>query len=191
MILNQDQLKLEGIAKGFGTPRDDMDKLIEKVTSGDGPCEKCSCHPYAVLAAAEALNVRIYVKHFPMNDSEDMSHVCIFDPVYGDTRLVYKEIKIKWIVTGGQNQFFALFKKPKVEFEEVEDEAEDEAKEEAKDELSMSDLTEEIKKIQLSTPKDAFEKQLKISRLRKLRKLQKQKTSVAFVKSIAFNKKDD
>lgn len=188
MILNQDQLKLEGIAKGFGTPRDDMDKLIEKVTSGDGPCEKCSCHPYAVLAAAEALNVRIYVKHFPMNDSEDMSHVCIFDPVYGDTSSAYREIKIMWRVIGRKNQFFAFFKKeealPTVACAAVEDEAQDEVKEEAKEELSITTLTEEVESIQLSTPEDPFEMQLKISRLQKLKKLQKKRKSVYWLKPL-------
>ena len=187
MILNKDQLKQEGIAKGIGNPNDKMEEYIEKVLSGDGPCEKCNCHPYAVLAAAKVMHVTIYVYHFPVNDSHDMWHVCIYDPDPSDPLKSSRDFKIMWRVAEGYNIFCPMGTEDQMEpetEEKTESKAESNAESNAEPKAEPKaeskadteiDLSKEIERIQLSTPKDAFEMQLKILKLQKLKRIQKKK----------------
>ena len=163
-VQKRDQIEVEAIAKGFAKPSYDFFKEAERVAESH---VSCTCNSYGILAAAKALKCTINVWHFPFNDSEAGMHVCIYDPVHQVP--AENQLKIMWRVSQGRHIFNPLLSKPE---QEAEPKAEPDAEQEAEPE---DELTKEIERIQISTPEDSFGKQLKITKLQKLRRIQKKR----------------
>ena len=122
-------------------------------------------------------------------------HVCIYDPVHQVPS--ENQLKIFWRVSQGRHFFNPMMsqalvsighgsvdqqnEEPEAQLEDSDDEPEAESKDsddesEAEPEDSGDEhedgLTKDIERIQISSPRDSFGKQLKIIKLQKLRRIQ-------------------